>query len=138
MRVFVLFLIVSFGARADAQSSEARVVQYGPSNEARIVQASSLIQVTQTGGLNLARADQSEGSEATLLQDGTGNVFAGFDPLTELGDSAAAALQSGGSILFLIQTGIDNRAFIQQDGGAAARITQNGSGNTVTLRQSMF
>ena len=112
------------------------MTQTGDDHVAEITQTGATVGLTQVGGRrNTARLTQEGGSDAAILQDGTDNLLAGFDPTSGLADPLQAALQSGASNLVLSQIGTNNRVFLDQSDGAVAQITQNGTNNTVTLVQ---
>lgn len=134
MRFFALAFLFAFGARAQAQASEAYVMQIGSGRTASLTQFASIAQLSQFGTGNAARIEQTGGSYAQVFQTGSGNVLAGFDA-SGLAVLSAAAFQMDASTLLLSQSGTANQAFVQQASGSYASITQTGTGNSVTLIQ---
>jgi hypothetical protein len=132
-------LTSAFVTPVHAQSHEAFLQQVGGFNVATILQfssqSSSYVSLSQTGDRNQARIEQTDGSRATITQNGDGNLLAGLDALRGFDDVVSGALQFDSSQLVLSQFGTDNRVFLEQAAGSRAQITQNGTGNTVTLIQ---
>lgn len=136
MRVFALLILSFFGTTVAAQSSEAVLQQAGTLNVASIAQFTSIASLKQAGTSNVARIEQAAGSTAHILQTGTGNLLAGIETATGLGALLLHASQIESSTLLLSQIGTANMAFVQQASGSYASITQNGTGNSVTLIQN--
>ena len=101
-----------------------------------VVQAGSFASLTQAGTRNEARIEQMGRATARLSQSGTDNLLAGFDGPSGLTGALLAAVQADASTLLLSQIGTGNQAFVHQDSGAYAQVTQDGTGNTVRLLQS--
>lgn len=135
MRLLGLLLLSLFGTSVSAQRSEAILTQVGAFNIAAITQFASVATLKQTGSANMAQIQQAAGSTAEIVQSGEGNVLAGFGAFLGPADLLSAAFQADASILMLSQNGTGNQAFVHQDTGAYAHITQSGTGNRVTLVQ---
>ena len=136
MKFFAVLFATLFATAVSAQTGEAFVQQLGASSPNSAMQAGSFASLEQTGTRNEARIEQTGGSVARVDQSGTGNLLAGINALSGLGDGLTPTFQSDMSLLVLSQTGTDNQAFVHQDSGAYAEITQNGTGNAVQLLQS--
>ena len=111
------------------------MTQTGAGHTVSVTQFTSIARLSQFGTANAARIEQTAGSYAELVQNGSGNVLSGVDRLTGLGALSVAAFQMDASTLLLSQIGTDNQAFVQQAAGSFARIEQSGTGNSVTLIQ---
>lgn len=145
IRTLLLVSGLAFGTTAAAQASEVFIEQAGTSNVATVTQTASAAFLMQAGlsnqatieqvgtGGHLVRLDQTGGSFAEVFQSGSGNRLVGLDGLV---NPESWALQADASRLFLTQIGTDNSVFLDQAAGAFARITQNGSNNTVTVIQT--
>lgn len=119
---------VSSNNRVDLMQDASAALQSSAVNQATIVQ--------MDGGDHVVLLTQSGGARADVTQFGSGNRLAGVG-LASLGDDLAAAVQTFGATLELMQSGTLNTAYVQQAGGFAS-ITQDGTGNTATIIQNGF
>lgn len=122
---------------ASAQN-EATIQQVGTHHVVALQQfatgggARALIEQAGTG--HTIRLEQASGAFAEIVQSGTGNGLFGIS-LAGTGSILEAARSIQGATLLLMQSGMNNLAFVDQAAGAYASITQSGTGNTVTLIQ---
>lgn len=101
--------------------NDANLIQLGDDNSAAITQ--------ENGDSNVANLKQTDGGDATILQQGTGNVVKGLGA-----DDMATSFD--GSILDVTQIGTTNILNLQQADGASATVYQNGTSNVSTVIQN--
>ncbi len=158
-----LLFVLAFAATEDARAQQNSVVTVdqagsahqatvsqmgGPGNEATITQAGDhgVVVLDQQGAGNTALLNmlpgagyagsanyilllQSGGATAEVSQTGSDNAVWGLN-----GGEQARSLH--GSVLDVVQMGMGNRLFLDQQNASSATIVQMGIGNTATVIQS--